>query len=196
MSVPGQLDRDASRGGFPGIPRLMIEQKDRRGCGRAGKSNVQVRWRLSVLGRRQVGHASNDQASVVARENCMGVRQHANTEAAEVSRPGCITEEVFVVAGYGQNAVRRAKVAQRRNIGPAHFDRPVDEVAGDDDEVGSKRSQCGEPPHRVPPTRFRLKKSVSLFQGIMFTRSYRSVWLAPGTITSSLGSAAARKSQR
>jgi len=45
----------------------------------------------------------------------------------------------------------------------------------------------------LPASDFRCsaKKAVILSKGILSRRSYRSTWLAPGTITSSLGSAAA-----
>lgn len=62
-------------------------------------------------------------------------------------------------------------------------------VDGLGDETGGYSREWGEPPfHDDNASR---KNSVSRSNGITSRRSYRSTWLAPGTITNSFGSAAA-----
>jgi hypothetical protein len=84
------------------------------------------------------------------------VAQHPHAELAQVREPRLDARVVLVVAGHEERAVRRPQLGERRDHVAESRDRPVDEIAGDRDEVGRELVHAPhdlgeEPPvHRRP----------------------------------------------
>ncbi len=141
VGVSGELETDPEGLGVQHRPRL-VGQQDQLSAGVAIAEGAPER----LLGREPTvmnGGAVVDPGQIESNGTVVNshplVAQHPNAESIELAQPGFRTRKIFMVAGHEKHAVRCPERGQRRDGGRELCDRPVNEIAGDRDEVGRER---------------------------------------------------------
>ncbi len=88
--------------------------------------------------RRYVGHAGKDQFAAVALDDDVFVLEHVHSHPGIALHPSAVAENVFVVSRDDVDAVRRAQVPHRLDVGASRGEGAVDQIARHRDQVHAK----------------------------------------------------------